>query len=96
VFFLLIGALAFLPDQPPHATRATITDVIYTASAYTLRAQVEFRSADGRVGMAFFRADEFVCHVGHSVDAEEVGASLRLRHSGCRRVRPWPWDPTTR
>jgi hypothetical protein len=89
-----VGAIALLPEQPSRPVRATITGATFVMMRYTIYEHVALRSDDGRTGTVSFRPSEFSCHVGDTVDAEEVGVNLRLRPGVCRHGPPSPWAPS--
>jgi hypothetical protein len=81
-----VGAIALVPEQPSHPVRATITGATFVMTRYTIYEHVALRSGDGRTGTVSFRPSEFSCHVGDTVDAEEVGVNLRLRRGVCHQT----------
>ena len=103
-FVLLAGlclvafaAISRLPERPARPARATIVAVEFVVLRSGIHEHVDYRAADGRTGTSFFMPNEFSCHVGDTVDAEEVGINLRLRRGVCRRGprSPWASSPAT-
>jgi hypothetical protein len=91
VFVLTLGTIRMIPEQPVHPVGATVTRVTHRMGRFTIWAVAEFKADDGRTGSASFFANEFACHAGQRVSAEEVGINLRLHGSTCRRAAPNPW-----
>jgi hypothetical protein len=85
VFFLALGAISRLPEQPRSETRATVTFIGGEPGAlpYAPTVMIVAKTEDGRTAQMSVPSNELHCKVGDRIPAFRRGASVHLDPSSC-------------